>query len=354
MALLASALFIHSFRDAGLWPTIYCAVAGYMLQNLSSGLADAVELAPTIAIEIALCAAAYLAAWPLLVRPVRKSGLAASSDQDTLALLAMILFAVILFDMVNKELATLSVPLSLLLALKLIHAIVCVALLVMGFDFLIARRSREEATLTESMLAAERRQYQLSRENIDAINVKCHDIRHQICHLADGGSSVTRQALDELSHEVAVYDTQVRTGNDALDTILSEKGLICERKQIPFRCIADGNALSFMQPVDIYALFGNAVENAIEASESLPPDQRDISLAVRRTAGMVSIHIENRFSGTVSFGADGLPSTTKQDRQNHGFGTRSILLTAERYGGTAAMKGEEGVFHLNVLIPQPE
>ncbi len=365
-ALLPAAMLVTGLRETGFWPAVFCTVAGYTLQNLASSMADSIELAlgngnvngvplaPTVAIEVTSCVIVYLVAWPLLARPVRESGLAASSDRRTLVLLAMVFFAVILFDTINKSLATLAVPLSLLLALKLIHGIVCVALLVMGFDFLVGRRAREEAALAESMLAAERRQYQLSRENIEAINVKCHDIRHQIRHLADGGTSVTQQALDELSSEIDVYDSLVKTGNDALDTILSEKGLICERRGIPFRCIADGTAVSFMQLVDIYALFGNAVENAIEASERLPQDQRDISLMVRKAAGTASIHVENRFAGNVSFRPDGLPRTTKADSQSHGFGTRSIRLIAERYGGSVAMRAKDGVFHLNVVIPLPE
>lgn len=65
--------------------------------------------------------------------------------------------------------------------------------------------------------------------------------------------------------------TLVHTGNDALDAILSEKGLACEQGGIAFRCMADGAAVGFMAPTDIYSLFGNALDNAIEASRARWP-----------------------------------------------------------------------------------
>ena len=200
------------------------------------------------------------------------------------------------------------------------------------------------------MLATERRQYELSRENIEAINIKCHDIRHQIRQLE--GRAADPKVLEDIAQQVDVYDSLIRTGNDALDVILSEKGLVCERERIDLRCIADGSALSFMAPTDIYALFGNALDNAIEASRKIErPDERSVALTVREAAGMASIHVENRFVGEVRTGADGLPQTSKDDALNHGFGTRSMRLIAQRYGGTMVTRAADGVFHLNVSLP---
>ena len=59
----------------------------------------------------------------------------------------------------------------------------------------------------------------------------------------------------------------MRTGNEILDTILTEKSLICENSGIHINCVADGSLLAFMNPVDLYTLFGNALDNAIEAGE---------------------------------------------------------------------------------------
>lgn len=72
-------------------------------------------------------------------------------------------------------------------------------------------------------MAERERQYRLSRENIDAINIKCHGLRHQIRQLAGGGTAVASEALNDIAREADVYDSAVHTGSEALDTILMEE-----------------------------------------------------------------------------------------------------------------------------------
>ena len=63
---------------------------------------------------------------------------------------------------------------------------------------------------------------------------------------------------------------------------------------------------------------------------------------------------ENTFRGTVSF-EGGIPATSKTYEVGyHGYGVRSIRATAEKYGGNAIMKAEDGWFQVHVLIPQQE
>ena len=104
-----------------------------------------------------------------------------------------------------------------------------------------------------------------------------------------------------------------------------------------------------MAPADIYALFGNALDNAIEAVRGAK--RRSISLVVRRAMGVVSVSVENYYAPDAqpSF-EDGLPQTTKADKANHGFGMRSMRAIAERYGGTLVARAEDGVFHLDIML----
>ncbi len=103
----------------------------------------------------------------------------------------------------------------------------------------------------------------------------------------------------------------------------------------------------------MYALFGNLLDNAIEAVGCEDPECRSTFVVVRKAMGQASIHVENHCSTSVEF-ANGLPKTTKGDRLNHGFGTRSIRSIVERYGGTLVMRQEDGVFHADIIMPLPE
>ena len=361
-----ASIAISSLARTSVWTAIYCAAAGYTIQNLASSAADFVELIlgsgsteavpllPTICIEVLLALVVYVPAWHLLARPFARHGLATNGDSRMLALLGIVLFAVILFDTANKQLVSTETPLELVLLLKAVHGVVCVFVLAMGQELLVNRHLREDALLSQSLLQSERRQYELSRENIEAINIKCHDIKHQIRRLG-GGGTIDPNVVEDIARQVDVYDSMVRTGNDALDVILSEKGLVCDREGIDFRCMSDGTAVSFMAPTDIYSLFGNALDNAIEASRKVAANGgRSIALTVRSAAGMASIHVENRFDGSVALGEKGLPVTSKSDSVNHGFGTRSMQLIAQRYDGVMTMRTVGDAFHLNIAIPLPE
>lgn len=229
----------------------------------------------------------------------------------------------------------------------------CVGILSLMVVSLSNRKLKQELALMTQMLEQEKKHFQLSKETIDIINLKCHDLRHQIRSLRTDTRQVTPRALKEIEQAVDIYDGVFNTGNPALDVILTEKSLLCGKSGIRLSCIADGTAIGFLAEEDIYALFGNALDNAMEAVQQLPdPAERGIGLRVQAVERLLSIHLENRFAGTLTF-REGLPLTGKQDHRFHGFGMRSMSMIAEKYGGclTASAKGQ--VFHLNVMIPIP-
>lgn len=365
--LLACAAMVVFLFDASVWTALFCATAGYAVQNLASGLMELVwtlvgprlgalegELV-RLGLSAALFVVIYVPFYLLVVRRIRRDGLEQIGDWRMLLIMVAVICGVIGFDLAIKSLTAYGAGVGYVVIFRLCHALTCVLTFVLEYELLVSRYQRTEREATERVLAERERQYQQSRENIEAINIKCHDIRHQIRALADGGAGrVSAGALDDIAREVDVYDSTMHTGNEALDTILTEKGLRCRHDHITLSCIADGSALDFMSPADIYSLFGNALDNAIEAAGALEdPTRRSISLLVRRVAGCASIHVENSFAGERELGPDGLPMTTKADRANHGFGVRSMRLTVERYGGTLTTLAQGGHFHVNAIIPMP-
>ncbi|RSX54613.1 GHKL domain-containing protein [Bifidobacterium samirii] len=200
----------------------------------------------------------------------------------------------------------------------------------------------------QRMLDQQRAQMVQDKATVDLINVKTHDLKKQLA-LLDG--RITREELDELRGLVDVYDASVRTGNEPLDVLLANKAMVCERQHVRFDRMIDGALIAFMKPTDIYSLFGNAIDNALEAVAKLPADaDRYIAMTVREGRGMVLIHVENPYVGELRFD-DGLPQTSKADRRYHGFGTRSMRMIAEHYDGVLSMDARDGVFSVDVLLP---
>lgn len=358
-AYVALLMFVY---DTGPWQALFCATAGYTLQNLASGLevtatilishrASGTLAEPEATIVAALVfSAVYVVGYLALVRQIDRNGLTIVEDRSMLAMFLIVAFAIIGFDLLIKSLVWESVKFTTLVLIRFVHALICAFVLFAEYEILYARRMSEEKAETERLLAERDRQYRLSRENIEAINIKCHDIRHQIRHLADNGEVVDKSVLADIAHEVNVYDSVVQTGNEALDTILTEKSLACSNEGIVLSCIADGSALDFMTPSDIYSLFGNALDNAIEATRKVgDPERRTITLNVERRGAMVAVSVENYCTETPRF-KDGLPLTTKRDRMNHGFGTKSMECIVRRNGGSLHMGARGGVFYLNALL----
>lgn len=213
---------------------------------------------------------------------------------------------------------------------------------------------RMQAENINRLLRQQYANYKIQKESIDLVNQKYHDLKHQIAILKnDIRADESRKYLTEMENEIRNYEAQNKTGNNVLDTILTSKSLTCQQKGISLTCVADGGALSFMSPFDISALFGNALDNAMESVVKIEdPEQRLIHLQVSRQKNFVHISIENRYAGQLRF-IHGLPVTSKKDHRYHGFGVRSIRQTAAKYGGSATVSSEEGWFRLNILIPFP-
>ena len=161
---------------------------------------------------------------------------------------------------------------------------------------------------------------------------------------------ITEQT-EQMEQEIADFEAQADTGNEVLDTILMSKRLAWKKEGISIVCIADGAAAQFMDGMDQAALFGNLLDNAVEAVLKLPSkEERLINLTVERKKGFLLIVSENRYAGTPIM-RNGLPVTDKADARNHGYGIRSIRSIAEKYGGSAVFRSENGWFRVKVMIP---
>ena len=90
----------------------------------------------------------------------------------------------------------------------------------------------------------------------------------------------------------------------------------------------------------------NALESVIKIQEK---EKRVINLSVKAVNNMLFIQSENYYTGELQF-EEGLPLTTKEDADWHGFGLKSIKMIVQKYGGELSMHAEDGVFHLSILF----
>lgn len=210
---------------------------------------------------------------------------------------------------------------------------------------------KQELELVNLLLQKEQEQYRLSRENIAIINQKCHDLKHQIRAIRKVTEEERDRYLQEVEESVSIYESIAQTQNEVLDTILTEKSLYCRERGITISCVADGKLLDFINPMDLYSLFGNALDNAIEAVEQFQEEEkRQIDVLIYRQQNFLVVNILNPSKHMVTMENE-MPVTTKRDKNLHGFGLRSMKYIVKKYDGFFNFSQEDGCFSLKFLFP---
>ena len=236
------------------------------------------------------------------------------------------------------------------IVVSLCNAILCGMIFKIQISFIDNRKLKKELLITQQLLHKSEEQYALNKENIDLINIKCHYLKHQIREFGSK-ENVDKNAIKELENIIKIYDSNIKTGNEALDLILTEKSLICTKNHILLKFYGDCECLSFMEKVDLYSLFGNAIDNAIEAvSKENDEHLKTINLIVRGVHSLITIRVENYFTGNIILNQEGLPITTKKDRDYHGYGLKSIKYIVEKYNGDFRINIEDNIFSLSILF----
>ena len=358
-------VLLHLCRGGPLADNAYCCVHAFILAELAASLLwqlrffyspdgspwDTVSILTLLAVYAAVF---FVKGW-LVKQFFPKNGRLDISPKELGTAVAIGLVA---FTMSNLSFVTDKTPFSGQYDLEIMNIRTLIDL--GGIVFLFAHllqcvelRTRRELDATQKLLDNQYQQYQQSKENIEALNVKYHDMKHQIEYLRMESDKDKRIAfLDDMAKQIQRYEMENKTGNKVLDVLLTSKGMICQKEKIAFTSVADGKLLDFMDTIDLCALVGNAMDNAIECERNISdPEKRLIHLTLSAQKSFVLLRIENYCDKELSF-YNGLPVTTKQDKENHGYGLKSVCQMAEKYGGYATVTLENKWFELKILLPQ--
>ncbi len=221
---------------------------------------------------------------------------------------------------------------------------------------------KNESNEINQLFQKQYEQYRLAIDNSEALRKEMHDMKHYVMALKNEDDPARRaEVLEDMEQAIAIQESFMNTGNKVLDVILTTKSLQCQKKNITLSAMVDGDLLSGIHVKDICSLFGNILDNAIEATQQVQDvEKRLITLSVRRRNQFIIVECENRSeSANVRlrknqtrriFGRSNLPKTTKEDNVKHGFGLKSIAQVAEKYGGAMKCSYEDGWFKVKVLL----
>lgn len=352
--LLSFALLLFCCK-CDVWSILFAAAAGYCIQHIAYQAHSVVGILAgdlpqwgQAAALAACCAAAYAALYFLFVRKLKYRDGGVYINNMVMLWTAAIIIVIAVFVSFYGAVYSIDAGSGVLLAVVCFFSIFSCLLAIMCLKALNAAKEGEyEREVLQQMLYQAKLQYDISKDNIDIINIKCHDLKHKILSLK---GNVDTDELDKISTAVDIYDRSFDTGNKALDVVLTEKSLLCRGKGIRLTCMLDGSVLQSWRPGDIYSFFGNALDNAVNSVSELPEEKRSVSITQARRGGLVSIRMENYYASEIRF-EDGLP-VTSGDRRYHGFGMKSIRMVAESYGCDVRAETADDVFRLTLLVAQ--
>lgn len=269
-------------------------------------------------------------------------------DSRLLIISIILIICTVILNLIYESFVKVS-NLTLFIVGCLFDMVCCFLTLFIEFEMLKSKEISEAYIQMKTIWESEKKQLEISKENMDYMKILAHDLKHE---LNESTLLISKDKVDELNHRIAAFGNSIKTGNDILDLVIAERTLIVQKENINLSIIADGSVLSNMKQSDCYSLFMNIMDNAIDAVKELPKDQREISLAVRESMGMILIHEVNPFKGALNF-KDGLPQTTKRDSMYHGFGTKSIKGIVDSYSGDCEISiKDNNIYVLNILLPK--
>ena len=338
------------YEECNLWESFFFATIGCCLQYLTYKLYWLLTIffvfdkIQETALIVGITCACYQAAWRLgFCRLDAGEALKMRHFQN---LLAMLLAVVLIY---SDSFLRFGAQAYNSLWVELVVWSLCVLMVIMdmllAMSILLFFKIRDERDMLRQMLEQQREQYRLEQRNIELINIKCHDLRHML--RSRGAGLMDETLLNELADHISIYDARMDTGSDALTVVLDKYSMYCEQHGIRITCMIDGSLLNFIPAYKLYALFGNAVENAVKAVRRLDREKRVISISQQISGSLINIRIANYFDGQVTYEND-LPVNRAE---NHGFGVKSIQLVAEEYGGSIHVQNTADLFILNILLP---
>lgn len=152
--------------------------------------------------------------------------------------------------------------------------------------------------------------------------------------------------LDSMKEKFAPGNTIIETGNPALDAMLSTKKAVANSKNIDFNTRIQIPENLNINSADLCVIFGNALDNAIEACERTKRADAVIDLDITYNANVLYCKIIN----TSPLPEENKRKTSKTDKFNHGFGLENIKTALSKYRSEPAITHIGDTFTLSFIV----
>ena len=360
-----AALVVFFTCELSIWDSLYCSIYSYAVQHIVSSTLALLRLMGSPALVdflsdmVGPVSPLRILLFALLVVPISKylheEGRYNVSIPYVIGITGLVFLVTLVLDASVKVVFRNNQDRDLYIFCVIYDILCCFFLFFMRFAERNRLKIQREKDAQAMLLQKQQEQYHLSNQYQDVLNRRYHDMKYLIAALRDSQKKETDQEIaNRMEQELKGLEHVYNTGNDALDTILTEKSLLCGREKIIMTCQADGHCLDFMKPLDLYIICGNAIDNAIESCQKIAdPEKRMISIQIGEVGGMRMMKFFNSYESKLNRQGEEF-LTTKENRELHGYGIRSIKETVNRYQGYTGITADKGIFSLFISFPMDE
>ena len=336
---LRMGLFVGIFYEIGVsfWSFLLPAWMGVLFR--SQNFLNTGTLAGQSALWLLHGLLAVLAAWLSRGREInRKSAFRAVSALTLAGFLGVITLS---------EQTVLAIPDDTLYMWTILAVVLMMSVLVFNINRQyevekeLAKLKSEQAELLERDYTAVNRAYQVNAKLFHDLHNHIGVLRQFLAHEKYGEAI---RYLDELQAPVRNLTATVWTGDETADYLINSKAAAAEADGIRFQVQVEFPRRTNIRSVDLCAILGNLLDNAIEAARQVPdPSGRTVALTIRRIHQMLVIKVENGFAAPL-VEKDGELKTSKEGNGLHGWGLKSARTAAEKYDGTVQTSQEGDTF----------
>jgi signal transduction histidine kinase len=196
------------------------------------------------------------------------------------------------------------------------------------------------------------KQFDLINQSQENLKILRHDFKNHLlalrAYIEQGNNEMALNYLQN-TYKLVDYSTEyAKSGNTVVDSILNYKLQTAKNLGIDFMLNLNIPMILNIKPFDMSVILGNLLDNAIEAT-SLISENKKIEITLEYDRNVIYISTVNYFKGSLAYSKNKLV-TTKEDKENHGFGLYSIKKALENYNGTMHISHTENKICIDIMM----
>ncbi len=225
---------------------------------------------------------------------------------------------------------------------------------VMVYQYTMFQENRHEEEMLFSEISYNKEYYQDMERYQEEIQDIKHDMKNQLAALYDlaeeENGHIVKEKISEILGDIRLAEDIIYSANPVLNSILKNKVSKAKDKQIETKINVLVPKRMSIEIGDMGVIYGNLLDNALEACDKVIKEKRFINFETRYQEGKLLVVVQNSKLNETN------PEfkTTKKDKRIHGRGIRAVRRMAERYGGNLLLEDKGNTFKATLLLTAVE